>query len=54
VFVLADELTLVAEWDSKSFGTDILYPINDFSITRNIIFVTLGNYGIGCGLLAGQ
>ena len=54
VFVLGDDLTLVAEWDSKSFGTDILYPINDFSLTRNIIFVTLGNYGIGYGLLSGK
>ena len=54
VFVLGDDLTLVAEWDSNSFGTDILYPINDFSLTRNIIFVTLGNYGIGYGLLSGK
>jgi len=54
VFLLADDLTLVAEWDSKAFGTDILYPINDFSLTRNTIFVTLGNYGIGYGVLSGK
>jgi len=39
VFLLADDLTLVAEWDSKAFGTDILYPINDFSLTRKKILL---------------
>jgi hypothetical protein len=55
IFQLDEALTFVDEWNSRSFGTTEIYPINDLDIFGNEVFVTLGNYGIGYGQLhAGQ
>lgn len=45
------EFTFVGEWDSKLFGTTDLYPINDFEIYEDVVFVTLGNYGFGYAII---
>lgn len=51
MFDFTNDFTYVGEWNSKLFGTDKLYPINDFEMVDSSIFVTIGNYGIGYGTL---
>jgi hypothetical protein len=51
MFDFTNDFTYLGEWSSKTFGTDSLYPINDFEIVDSTIFVTIGNYGIGYGTL---
>lgn len=51
MYDITDEFMFVGEWTSKTFGTNQLYPINDFEIVKNKIFVTLGDYGIGYATL---
>lgn len=42
-----DTLAFVEEWNSKHFGTAVVYPINDLEVSNSFIFVTIGNYGMG-------
>ena len=30
MFDITDDFTFLGAWDSKTFGTDQIYPINDF------------------------
>ena len=55
VFSLTGDASLnfITEWDSQTFGTDLLYPINDLDLSRSIVLVTIGNYGIGYGSFTG-
>jgi hypothetical protein len=52
MFDITGDFTYVGEWTSKTFGTDQVYPINDFEIVNdNRIFVTIGKFGIGYATL---
>lgn len=49
VFDITYDLNFIGEWNSKHFGTQEIYPINDLDIYNAQIFVTLGNLGLGYG-----
>lgn len=51
MYDITEDFTYVGEWASKTFGTEQVYPINDFEIVKNKVFVTIGNYGIGYATL---
>lgn len=48
---LSANLDLLATWNSQTFGAHPSLPINDLEIIGDIVFVTIGNYGIGYGTL---
>lgn len=48
---LSANLDLLGTWNSETFGAPKSLPINDLEIKGDIVFVTIGNYGIGYGML---
>jgi hypothetical protein len=54
LFAVSDDLEFLGEWDSRTFGTQDLLPINDFCLEENRIIVTIGNYGLGYGIFQGK
>jgi len=51
VFNVTRDFVFLGIWDSTTFGTDKIYPINDFEMKDGLVLVTLGNIGIGYGNL---
>lgn len=54
LFNVGKEFFYMGTWDSTTFGTDELYPINDFEVKEGLLMVTLGTYGLGYGNLDEQ
>ena len=48
---LSGNLDLLGTWNSEIFGAPASLPINDLEIKGDIVFVAIGNYGIGYGML---
>ena len=48
---LSANLDLLGTWNSETFGAPASLPINDLEIKGDIVFVAIGNYGIGYGML---